>query len=76
MTLYPIEVGFFFSSFLFVSFFFFFLGGGVWGGVACCLKYTYKNLFLFVIIAADAVPCGGRKKFPCPLSIMQLIFYL
>ena len=30
--------------------------------------------FLFAITAAGVVPCGGPKKPPCTISIVQVIF--
>ena len=33
-------------------------------------------LFVFIITAADVVPCGGRKKSPHTSSIVQIIFYV
>ena len=41
--------------------------------VISALEGTLKDLFL--LHAADVVPCGGRKKIPCTSSIVQIIFY-
>ena len=36
-------------------------------------KELFKICLYFT--AASVVPCGGRKKFPCTSSIVQIIFY-
>ena len=36
---------------------------------------NFYLLLVFVITAADVVPCGGRKTTPRISSIVQIIFY-